>query len=109
MTEERFDPPEIEGEAFEHSLGVHQGSPEEIRVAFDEQIARYVKGRLWHGSQVLSDEPDGSVIVTLQVSIDRALQAWILGFGSLARVLSPPSLAAQIAEELERARARYDR
>jgi predicted DNA-binding transcriptional regulator YafY len=108
LTDERFDPPELGAEAFEHSLGVHQGPPERIEVAFDREIAHYVKARLWHQSQEIAEQADGSVAVTLHVSNDRALRNWILGFGALARVVSPPSLAGEIADELTRARARYE-
>ena len=67
----------------------------------------YVKERVWHPSQQLREEPDGRVILTLDVSIDWALRSWILGFGPLARVLAPEVLAAEILEEIERTRSIY--
>lgn len=107
-TEERFEPIELQEDAFAHSLGVNQGTPpERIEVAFDARIARYVKERVWHQSQQVEDLPDGGVVVTLHVSNDWALRSWILGFGQLARVTAPAALAAQIVEEIERARSRY--
>jgi predicted DNA-binding transcriptional regulator YafY len=107
LMEDKFDPPEIDEDAFAHSLGVHHGPPERIEVSFDAQIAPYVRNRLWHASQAVADQPDGSVLLTLNVSNDWALQNWILGFGALAKVVAPPQLAAQIVDELERNRARY--
>jgi proteasome accessory factor B len=102
VTEERFEPVEGEEEAaFAHSLGVHHGEPERIEIAFEPRIARYVRERLWHASQEIRDRDDGGVVLTLQVSNDFALRSWILGFGALARVLSPPALASQILEESE--------
>ena len=107
-TEERFEPMELEDDAFAHSLGVNQGTPpERIELAFDPRIARYVKERMWHPSQQTRDTEDGGVVLTLQVSNDWALRSWILGFGQLARVISPPELAARIVEEIERARSLY--
>ncbi len=108
LMEERFDPPEIDEDAFEHSLGVHQGPPERIEVSFDAEIAHYVRTRIWHPSQAIAERPDGSVTVTMNVSNDWALRNWILGFGSLARVTAPSQLAAQIVDELERMRKRYE-
>jgi len=107
MTEERFEPRELPEDAFAHSLGVHQGSPERIDIAFEPRMARYVKERVWHSSQRIAEQPDGSVILTLTVSNDFALRSWILGFGPLARVLAPASLATQILEEVERTRSVY--
>ena len=44
-------------------------------------------------------------MLELRVSNDWALRSWILGFGQLARVISPPQLAAQIVNEIDRARS----
>jgi predicted DNA-binding transcriptional regulator YafY len=107
VTEDRFEPSDADDEAFAHSLGVHEGPPERIEIRFEPRIARYVRERLWHPSQESADQPDGGVALTLNVSNDFALRSWILGFGPLARVLSPPQLVEQIAEELEQARVLY--
>jgi predicted DNA-binding transcriptional regulator YafY len=107
VTEERFEPNESEEEAFAHSLGVHQGSPERIEIVFEPRIARYIRERVWHASQDVQDRPDGGVLLTLNVSNDFALRSWILGFGPLARVVSPASLVEEIAKELDAARAVY--
>jgi predicted DNA-binding transcriptional regulator YafY len=107
VQEERFTPTAMPEEAFAHSIGVNQGMPEHIEVAFDRRIAVYVRGRQWHSSQKTRDQKDGGVVVSLDVCNDWALRSWILGFGPLAKVLSPPSLAKQIREEIDRAREQY--
>ena len=107
LTEERFEPQDLSEDAFAHSLGVHEGTPESIEIVFEPRMARYVKERVWHPSQAIREQPDGSVILSLTVSIDWALRSWILGFGPVARVLAPPHLAAQILEEVERTRLQY--
>ena len=60
LTEERFEPVDREEDAFAHSLGVHQGAPERIEIEFDPRIARYVKERLWHSSQEIEEQADGT-------------------------------------------------
>jgi predicted DNA-binding transcriptional regulator YafY len=111
LLEERFTPDEAYHElpetAFPHSLGVHSGPPERIVIDFQPGGADYVRTRLWHPSQQTADLPGGGVRVTLDVCIDRALQGWILSFGPLARVVSPDSLARDIAQQVEAARAQY--
>jgi predicted DNA-binding transcriptional regulator YafY len=109
VTEDRFEAVEREEDAFAHSLGVHEGKPERIEIRFEPRIARYVRERVWHQSQDVSDQPDGGVILTMNVSNDFALRSWILGFGALARVLSPPELVAQIADESARTASVYSR
>jgi predicted DNA-binding transcriptional regulator YafY len=109
LSEERFEPVELEGEAFAHSLGVHEGPPERVEVAFDPRIVPYVTQRVWHPSQQVRHGADGSAVLTLDVCNDFALRSWILGFGQLARVVSPAHLADQIVQELDGARAAYGR
>ena len=103
LTEERFEPLELPEDAFAHSLGVNQGAPEKIDVVFAAKIARYIRERVWHPSQQLAEETDGSLHLTLNVVNDWALKSWILGFGALATVRSPESLAAEIKTELRAA------
>ena len=107
VTEERFEPVESDETVFAHSLGVHHGTPEPVEIVFEPRIAPYVRERMWHSSQTVRDEPDGRIRVTLHVSNDFALRSWILGFGALAKVLTPPELAEEIAAETEKTTARY--
>jgi proteasome accessory factor B len=107
VSDEKFVPVELEEDAFAHSLGVHQGAPERIDILFDPQIARYVKERVWHASQEIHDEADGSVRLLLNVANDWSLRSWILSFGALARVISPESLARHVQAEAERTQKRY--
>ena len=107
LHEERFTPVDLPEDTFAHSLGVNQGSPERIEIAFDRQNAPYIRERRWHASQQIGDAPEGGILVTLDVTNDWALRSWILSFGPLAKVLSPATLASQIKDEVVRAAARY--
>jgi len=107
LHEERFTPAEVTEAAFAHSIGVNEGPPEHIEIAFEPRIAPYVRERRWHASQQHADRKDGGVVLSLDVCNDWALRSWILSFGPLARVLEPAALAAQIKDEVDRASARY--
>lgn len=108
LLDERFVPiEELPDAAFPHSLGVHSGPPDRVEIAFQAAVADYVRAREWHPTQVVADADAGSVVVTLDVCLDRALQSWILSFGPFARVLAPERLAREIADQFEEALARY--
>lgn len=107
LTEDRFEPLELPEDAFAHSLGVNQGTPEQIEVVFASKIARYIRERVWHPSQELTEKPDGSLQLTLHVVNDWALKSWILGFGALALVTAPAGLATELAAELKAAADQY--
>jgi predicted DNA-binding transcriptional regulator YafY len=108
LLEERFAPIEkLPDAAFPHSLGVHSGPPARVEIEFQPAVADYVRAREWHASQRVRDTGEGGIAVSLDVCLDRALHSWILSFGPFARVVSPESLAREIAEQFEEARARY--
>jgi len=108
LLEERFTPIEqLSDEAFPHSLGVHSGPPERVEIEFQPAIADYVRARQWHQSQQANDTAGGGLRLTLDVCLDRALHSWILSFGPFARVVSPESLARDIAEQIQEAGAQY--
>jgi predicted DNA-binding transcriptional regulator YafY len=107
VLEDRFSPPEGRPDSFAHSIGVNEGPPEHIEIAFEPRIAPYVRERRWHASQQHTEREDGSLVVALDVCNDWALRSWILSFGPLARVLTPDTLARQIRDDIEQAASRY--
>jgi predicted DNA-binding transcriptional regulator YafY len=100
-------PPEMPEDLFANSLGVNSGPAEQVDILFDEKIAPYVRARVWHASQEVRDNEDGSLSLTMQVCHDLALRSWILSWGASARVLFPDALAAQIKADLDAARKQY--
>jgi predicted DNA-binding transcriptional regulator YafY len=107
VEDERFEPHPVPTEPFSRSLGAFTGPAEAVAVEFAPQAAPYVRSREWHRSQEIEDRGDGSIVLRLDVSIDPPLRRWILGFGSLARVLAPASLAQEILNEIQQAREQY--
>jgi predicted DNA-binding transcriptional regulator YafY len=106
--EEVFTPiAELVPDAFPHSLGIHEGTPEPLVIEFAASVAPYILERRWHASQSIRDGRDGGLLLELNVCHDWALRAWILGFGPLARVVSPQSLADAILSDIDAARTRY--
>jgi predicted DNA-binding transcriptional regulator YafY len=95
-------------EPFSHSLGVHHGTPETVIVDFRPPVSSYVEGRRWHASQTIEARDEGRLRLTLEVSVDWALKAWVMSFGPFARVLAPASLAEEVRAEFAKAAAQYD-
>ena len=108
LLEEHFTPDHAGDAMPRHSLSVFSGSPTAVAVWFAPTEARYVRERVWHPSQRLVDHDDGGLTAHLEVVADWGLEAWILGFGAGARVVSPDWLATRMARRLAEARARYD-
>ncbi|PIU64408.1 MAG: hypothetical protein COS84_08400 [Armatimonadetes bacterium CG07_land_8_20_14_0_80_40_9] len=78
-----------------------------VEIRFSPDISHLIKERIWHPSQTLKDEPDGSVIAAFNVAGTEEIKRWVLGFGSSALVLSPKGLKEEIKGEIERLREMY--
>ena len=105
--EETFSPVANGPGVFPHSLGAFSGTPEPVVIEFSAGEAPYVREREWHASQTIDELPGGRIRLTLNVVIDWELQAWVMGFGPAARVITPEAFARRILESLEETRAAY--
>ncbi len=103
--EERFELPDnfsvddLTGAAF----GLVADEPLTIRVRFFPEVAHLVRERLWHPSQTLSEEPDGSVILGLEAGGEKEILAWLYSFLPHVDVLSPAVLRDAFRSGLARA------
>ncbi len=89
------------------SFGVVAEPAEQVRIRFDRSRATEIAERIWHPSQKLHPNEDGSVELELEVGTGIELKSWVLSFGQSAEVLSPPSLRADLEADLKAALARY--
>ncbi len=106
--EESFSPvTDAPSDVFPHSLGAYSGTPAEVVIEFSEAEAPYIQEREWHPSQRIDELAGGRIRLTLNVVIDWGLQAWVMGFGAAATVVTPQAFADRIVENLEEARASY--
>jgi proteasome accessory factor B len=90
----------------EGAFGLFTGPPAQVRIFFDEKVARYVKRRQWHPTQVIDKVP-GGIVLTLQVHGTVEVLSWVLGFGEKAEILEPESMRAEAARIVETASKRY--
>jgi len=89
------------------SFGVYQGPPIHIQVWFHPDVAGYIKEKIWHGSQKIHQQDDGSIIFEAEVAGTDEIRFWIMTWGSKAEVLEPESLREEIKGEAERMAKRY--
>lgn len=78
-----------------------------VVVRFSAAVAGRVAETVWHSSQVLEAEPDGTLIWRATVSGSIEVRLWILSWGDDATVIEPPALRSDIAATLRRAGANY--
>ena len=74
---------------------------------FTPERARWVAAERWHPKQTAELLEDGSFQLRIPYSDDRELLMDILKYGGDCTVVAPRVLQTRVAEELDRARARY--
>lgn len=111
MTEEAYEgevkTPEV---LFQGSMGVYSGEKLiEVVVEFEAEVAPYVRERRWHSSQRVTALEGGRIRVNLELAETPELYYWILGFASYAKVISPPTVANQVATMANDTAKRYQK
>lgn len=85
-------------EFFGSSWGIAvYGEVKTIKLRFIPEIARIMEETVWHPSQVVEKQKDGSVIMTLRVTVTDELRFWILSWGEKVEVLEPVKLREMVA------------
>jgi predicted DNA-binding transcriptional regulator YafY len=91
-------------------FGIHWGEDDiEVKIWFARPAAAYVRERIWHPSQVIVDNADGSLVLLLTVNHLLELQRWIFSWGAMAQVLEPPSLVEEVRNTVQGMAGRYPR
>ena len=90
------------------SFGVYQGEPAHIKVWFHQDVAGYIKEKIWHDSQQIHPQDDGSIIFEAEVAGTDEIRFWIMTWGSKAEVLEPASLRKDIRAEAEMMARQYE-
>ncbi|SPD75253.1 Helix-turn-helix type 11 domain protein [uncultured Desulfobacterium sp.] len=91
------------------SFGVFQGETVKVKIRFSADIAGYIREKVWHESQKIYNQKDGSVIFEAEVAGTDEIRFWIMTWGSKAEVLEPEKLREEIRAEAEAMLLQYSR
>lgn len=96
-------------EHLKSAFGIYQNSGVKhcIRVRFAPEVARYVQEHHWHDSQIMTQHPNGSLTLELQLSALEEFKSWILSFGAKAVVEEPDELREMLLSDLQTAMLAY--
>ncbi|MGD8762190.1 MAG: transcriptional regulator [Desulfobacteraceae bacterium] len=88
-------------EFMQSSFGVFQGESVNVKIWFSSDVAGYIRERIWHESQRIHPQDDGSIIFEAEVAGTDEIKYWTMSWGSKALALSPESLRQQIQVEAD--------
>ncbi len=72
-----------------------------VRVWFSPDAAGYIKEKIWHDTQEIISQKDGSIVFQAEVTGAEETKFWVMIWGSKALVLEPESLREEIWAETE--------
>lgn len=103
-----YHPQDLTGSAF----GLVDGEPLPVKVRFGAEVAHLLRGRRWHPTQQLEEEPDGSLLLSFTAAGMQEILAWLSSFLPHVEPLAPPALREAFVRNLatahERLRAKTD-
>jgi len=79
-----------------------------VRLRAEPAVAQYFKTKDYHSSQRLDKRPDGSLIVTFQVTELETMRAFVRSWGPNVTALDPPQLVDALAEDARAMARRYE-
>ena len=103
--DERFEIPEdfhienLTGSAF----GLVDDEPMQVRVRFLPEVAHLVRERIWHPTQGLEPQSDGSVLLSFEAGGEKEILAWLYSFVPHLEVLAPEKLRSAFYHGLRQA------
>jgi predicted DNA-binding transcriptional regulator YafY len=110
LTPDPFPPPEpglIEGMFGRAWDIIADQAPIEVVLRFSPDVAARVREARWHPSEVVAEEPDGSLGWRATVAGTIEIRLWILSWGDQVEVRAPRELREDVAATHARAAARY--
>ncbi|MDG5497908.1 WYL domain-containing protein [Niveispirillum sp. BGYR6] len=75
-------------DATARAFGLDWHDPRRFQVRVAAPVADYVRDRMWSEDQVIRDQDDGGIILTVTTTSEKELHAWVSSFGGLAQVVS---------------------
>lgn len=74
--------------------------PIEVIMKFSEKVARRVKETRWHASEIVEDQPDGSLLWKARIAEPKEMLPWIRGWGADVEVIEPIYLREAIIKDV---------
>ncbi len=84
------------------------GADDRVVIRFKPLVAKNVGEVIWHKTQQLEFQTDGSLLFKAQVTGLGEIMWWILGYGDQAEVLEPRELREMVAKRVKNLAAMYN-
>ncbi len=103
ILDDRFEVPEdfsatdLTGSAF----GLIDEAEQMIKVRFGKEISHLIRERVWHPTQQMNEEQDGSLVLSFRASGETEILAWLYSYLPYVQLLEPAELRTKFYATLE--------
>ena len=95
-------------EVLRHSLGIDtRGERARVQLRFKKESADLAQEETWHDTEVFEPQPDGRLLLTMDVALNPELERRIHRHGPNVEVLAPPVLRKKFIEYAREQQAMY--
>jgi len=100
-----FDP----NKYFDKEMGVWASyqTPKTIEIRFIKEAKMYATERIWHSSQTIKENKDGSITLKFTTTQIPEVFRWVLGQGHNVKVLKPAELVKMVQTEIKKMNTIY--
>lgn len=99
-----FDPKKYMADGFGHMTGKNKVK---VKVRVHPPASRWVKEKIWHPSQVITEHKDGSLEISMEVSAFDAIKRFVMQFGAQAELLEPKEMRKEMKNETAKMHSKY--
>lgn len=79
-----------------------------IEIRFSPHQAQWIREHIWHPSQEIREQKDGSIVLKMRVAALDAVRRWVMRYGADAEVIKPEPLRTLIKAEIKRLQDLYN-
>ena len=107
---ERFEIPEgfHAGQTLEGAFGIVAETPMEVEIRFSAAIAHAIRDRVWHASQRIREDEDGSLRLSFRAGGKLEILSWLLSYGAHAELLAPEDLRGELRRMVQETALQYE-
>jgi len=78
-----------------------------MRIGFDSESSKTVRGRIWHPTQSIRSLPGGGVELSIRIRDEWEIIRWVLSWGAHAWIIEPAQVRDRVREIVREILARY--
>lgn len=103
VLDDRFEVPEefSAGDLTGSSFGLIDEKQQTVKVRFGAEVGHLIRERVWHPSQNLVEEKDGSLTLTFEASGEKEILAWLYSYLPYVQLLEPEKLRTVFYQSLQ--------